>query len=96
MMCPGLGQIASGRWLAGIIQLSIFLAAVGLVFYTVLSQLIPIYSSALNLVDDPGTELSQPKLASFILIIPGMIVAVLATIWSIWDAGRKPRVNRRP
>ena len=86
----------TGRWLAGCLQLLLFLAGAVTACGAALAQIAAVYRSALALTQDPNAELVTPSAASLYVILPGLMLALAVELWSICDAGKKPRLERGP
>mgnify|MGYP006297936407 CR=1 FL=1 len=88
-VCPGLGQLVTGRWLTGLAQLGLFLLGGGIAVTLAVTQLVALYTSAFAQMQDSTAELATPD-ASFIPLLLGSVgLALVAWVWSILDAGKK-------
>lgn len=91
-ICPGFGQMLEQRFVAGIVQLSIFLCSFGFVVIVFARWMLSVINALSS--DDSNNPISQelPQSVPWQYLLVGFVVSSSVYIWSIWDAGRgKPR-----
>ena len=94
-VCPGLGQIVCGRWVAGVVQMGVFLAALATACVMLVGQLLLAYRAAFAMDTDPQADLPDLGGIGFVLpFVSSLAVALLVAVWSIWDAGKKSGAKR--
>ena len=95
-ICPGLGQLISGRWASGLLQMGVFLTALVSAGLMLIGQLFLAYRIAFSLDSHPQAEFPDLGGAHFVLpFVSSIAVALLVAAWSIWDAGKEPGTDSR-
>lgn len=93
-VCPGLGQLVRRKWVTGACQLVLFLGGLVTAIAPVLLEIVRIYRSAFAIVDHPHADLATFDTGVFVPLAVGGSMALVAFLWSLWDAGKKPVRDR--
>ena len=88
LLCPGLGQLLTGRWRTGLVFLGLFLAAAGTAMGVSLTLILRIYTTAASAMRDSTVELQGTTANEVAWVLGALGVAVTVLVASLWDADR--------
>jgi hypothetical protein len=94
LVCPGLGQLLTGRWAAGISQLLVFLGSATVALGLGLKAAVRTYAAVFAVVQDPTAPFPEPDFRALAPALAALGLALASVVWSVWDAGQKPPAQR--